>query len=344
MDKTQFSPADPYLTKFSLPSMPLPINNTEEDIVYAYGLQTSNYFYALSTEWSIPKVLYFFARYYPLIQTGCESNQSTGINAEDIGGTMVLPQWWICPDYSSRTCYILPASERFVREYTQNCDPATTTLPHRDRGQLLFTETRLTFMLMDWLQPELVTTTRIAIIVARNTYQAPLPGCQSKADAELVSSLYAFQLLGWIPPLCVGLILFVLTMIKFRNTVPAPTKMLGISGVKALINPDVSSPVFASLFRDGAIYFLVIFVVVLADTIPQLGGLSSYLSPYFVAVYSISIDALTAVQGSRLVLNLRKIATENTAQVEDASTSIVFSTFAARSTQRQPTRDELESF
>ncbi|TFK37724.1 hypothetical protein BDQ12DRAFT_713239 [Crucibulum laeve] len=252
--------------------MPLPINSTEDDIIYALGLQTSNYFYVSalafllydmilyfsqevkyiwSTEWSIPKLLYYFARYYPLIRTGIHFSFANMTN--------------------------LPVS---VYE-------ATDLYYIRADGWLIFFQVPK-ILVVSWI-PELVTTIHIGIIVSRNTYQSALPGCQTKEDAELARSLYAFQLLGWIPPLCVGLILFILTLVKFRNTVPAPTKLLGITGVKALMSPDVSSPLLASLFRDGTIYFFVIFVV-LADSIPQLGGLSSYLSPYFIAIYSISED------------------------------------------------------
>ncbi|KJA13383.1 hypothetical protein HYPSUDRAFT_49863 [Hypholoma sublateritium FD-334 SS-4] len=148
-------------------------------------------------------------------------------------------------------------------------------------------------------------------VSAASISSSGLRGCDTRVLND--ANLSTFQVLAWVPTLSNNTLLFLLTLLKLGKPSQAQQKFGTIS------------PMLMSLFKDGILYFFFTFIatvlLMLADLVPAFGAFSGYFHPWFILIYSVS--------GSRLVLNLRRIALKDN-NVEPTSTDIVFSTFGAR--------------
>ncbi|KAK0187627.1 hypothetical protein F5146DRAFT_1206563 [Armillaria mellea] len=124
------------------------------------------------------------------------------------------------------------------------------------------------------------------------TFTAPLglpwPGCFARPNV-------LFTLTAWIPTTLIATIFFLMTMVKlFEDGRRRPAQLRTMSQV---------SPILVSFFRDGAVFFFLIFAVLVASTVMNVlgtGMLGEILGSWLICVYSFA--------ACRLIINLREAA------------------------------------
>lgn len=146
---------------------------------------------------------------------------------------------------------------------------------------------------------EITVTVVTAAIVSKGATVAPVglpfPGCLTIGPDTTKINLGA-----WIPCLLVATTFFAMTVSKFLQ-------MLNERGNRHLLNLKEArsvSPLITAFVRDGTIFYFMTFAIVLFCMIVNLtikSALSTIGLPWIMAVYSVS--------ASRLVLNVRSVAT-----------------------------------
>jgi hypothetical protein len=122
----------------------------------------------------------------------------------------------------------------------------------------------------------------------------PLTGC-------LTNSPHVEHILeSWMTTLIVASFFFTLTFLNFLSLV---RRKRGHWNIPRVTDVKSLTPLFAAFYRDGTLFFFLIFAVVLVSTVATVtmqGPLAGVSIPWIITVYTIS--------ASRLVLNLRVAA------------------------------------
>ncbi|SJL07986.1 uncharacterized protein ARMOST_11345 [Armillaria ostoyae] len=141
-------------------------------------------------------------------------------------------------------------------------------------------------------QGELYGCIKDSIVTAKEAFLAPLglpwPGCISHTDVKLT-------LTSWIPCGIVATIFFFMTVTKVLQD--GRWKLSQLKSMKRI------SPLLVSFVRDGAIFYFLIFVLLLSETFMVTllnNGFAVFLNGWLIAIYSFA--------ASRLILNLREAA------------------------------------
>jgi len=229
-----------------------------------------------SEAWTIAKCLYIIARYYAPIHLAITFAVDTRLGLTVAFCKQYFLFWGIGPILYTTLLNIIFVM-RIHAIYNRSV--------------------RILALLIFLLVGEFCTELAITIISTKDTMATTFvlppvlqwPGCLSGAPTTMA-------LLGWVPTLCVALIFFILTAMKFIHLVQVQS-----SGEKfSFKNFKIFSPFFMAFFRDGTIYFLLIFSILLVCTCISLTiktPLASVGFPWLVATYSFS--------ATRLVLNVR---------------------------------------
>ncbi|KIM42725.1 hypothetical protein M413DRAFT_122455 [Hebeloma cylindrosporum] len=140
----------------------------------------------------------------------------------------------------------------------------------------------LIFLMILW-----ATQIAVSAIGLHTGYRVPLPpmlvGCILTGDSPIFPSL-------WVSPLITDSCIFILTLWRTRQ----------------YIKDSGTAPTVYIFVRDGALYFLVIFLANLMNTLVY------FLAPVDLRALGASFSQMiTAVMISRLVLNLRSVSTEH---------------------------------
>jgi len=234
-----------------------------------------------SSHWNIPKVLYLATRYYGLFNT--------------IFNTVVpmLPNlsvsfctawsWFI--GFSGAVFFTTTVNLIFLLRLR--------ALYHRNRKAVIF----LTLLYV----VEFITEVTITIITIKDVHMSPIPaglpltGCYSSSPGHLT-------LVSWIPCLAVACVFFAFTLYQFFLALQDEENKLAFASFR---HRKRMAPVISLFVRDGAIFFALIFAVMLINTVCNVVGgvLTTAGIPWLMAGYSIA--------GSRLVLNIRGSLSHN---------------------------------
>ncbi|KJA23306.1 hypothetical protein HYPSUDRAFT_54481 [Hypholoma sublateritium FD-334 SS-4] len=223
------------------------------------------------SSWSIPKALYLFSRYYPLIYLSIGMGYST---------LPYVPQ--------NHTPELTASSSCQAHVWYRGFGGFVLIVP--TVSMIFFFRVAaiygnkpkfVAFLVVLFLVP--------AGLSMTSTHLPPwVPTSESCLFEEEWQSLPIYSLsiplLGWVPPLGNSALLFVFTLLRlwspFHEAVStADTTALNIKRIKR------KSPILSSLFTDGIVYFFLVFT-----------GFSQF-TPY--------------LYGARLILNLREIATKD---------------------------------
>jgi len=198
------------------------------DICITFGQEVKHIW---NEPWTIPKVLYIIARYYAPIHLAITLDVGTRLGLTVPFCKQYFLFWAIGP-----ILYTTILNTIFVyRIYAiYNRNPRVLAL--------------LIFLLFAEFSTELAITIISSIKTLENTFVLPpqmqWPGCLSADPTTLA-------LLGWVPTLCVSLIFFLMTAVKFTRLVQLER------GGRLFKFRDIHlfSPFFVAFFRDGTIFF-----------------------------------------------------------------------------------------
>ncbi|GBE78997.1 hypothetical protein SCP_0201940 [Sparassis crispa] len=232
--------------------------------------------------WSLPKFLYIAARYYGLFNLAFYIHVSLSLTVSEnfsvhLHSISCKPWVWFNA-FSNSVFFTTTVNLLFVIRIH--------AIYEKKRIMLAF----LLFLFFAEFIIEVVCTTLIvrSVTVEERPSGLPIRGCTSTSAPD-------WTLAAWIPCLIVACIFYVLTTYKLA-------KNLGIKNwvnLKLIFSRLHAYPIMDIFYRDGSIFFGLIFVVILLNTVFNvLGG--AYIdigAPWLSASYSIA--------GSRLVLNLR---------------------------------------
>jgi len=237
--------------------------------------------YIWRSHWTLPKVLYLATRYYGLFNT--------------IFNTVVpiLPN--LSVSFCSSWSWFIGFSGAVFFTTTVNFIflLRLRALYHRNRKALIF----LTILYV----AEFFTEVTVTVITIKNVHMKPIPaglpltGCYSSNPSRLT-------LVSWIPCLAVACIFFAFTLYQFILALQDEENKLAFASFR---HREHVRPVVSLFVRDGAIFFALIFAVMLINTVFNVigGVLGAAGIPWLMAGYSIA--------GSRLVLNIRGILSHN---------------------------------
>ncbi|TFK32096.1 hypothetical protein BDQ12DRAFT_528131 [Crucibulum laeve] len=203
-----------------------------------------------SAKWSLPKILYIWARYYGPVHVAVtlavttRLNMPAAVNVERICGGCP----WVVQSHSQRSVTVLYF---------------------------------LCTLLIGEFAAELYICVKIALITTKNVFPAPfglpLRGCLTEAETT-------FTLYAWIPCLLVATTFFLMTLWKFLGS----PKIKDIKEWR-FSTRGAFSPLVMSFFRDGTIFFLLIAVTLLYSSVFVLlvkGRLQEIQIPWLISVYS----------------------------------------------------------
>jgi len=249
-------------------------------------------------QWSFPKILYVLARYYGLFNLAYYLSVALSPSV-----SVHYCEAWIWFDsFSNSVFFTTTVNLLFVLR--------VSALFHGKRSMLAF----LLFLYIAEFIIEVV----ITVVTLRNirmvprTPGLPIRGCSSDSAPTLT-------LISWVTCLIVACVFWMLTTYKLSRDMGVRTWFnLKLVATRVRVYPTMD--VF---YRDGSLFFGMIFVVILLNTIfNQLGGVYLEIgAPWISATYSVA--------GSRLVLNLKSISHQPTSERLQMS-NFSASTFRAR--------------
>jgi hypothetical protein len=228
-----------------------------------------------STQWTLPKFLYLAARYYGLFNT--------------LFNTIVTIYPTLSVPFCSVWSWFVGFSGAVFFTTTVNLILLLRlrALYHRSPKVVIF----LTALYII----EFLTEVAVTVLTLKDVHMSPKPpglpltGCYSSKPPRLT-------LISWIPCLVIACIFFAFTLYQFFRVLQDENYRVGFS---VLRNSKRLGPVMSLFVRDGAVFFGLIFAVILINTVFNVVGgvLTSAGSPWLMAAYSIA--------GSRLILNIR---------------------------------------
>ncbi|KAK0433920.1 uncharacterized protein EV420DRAFT_1771282 [Desarmillaria tabescens] len=243
--------------------------------------------YVWKSAWSFPKMLYLFARYYALLYV---------IHMFVVNNIVGLP-------IKAQFCKTWYLAKVLLGEilFTTVVNVILVMRLNAMYGKKVKVLAFLVFLVIVEFALELFCSFVSAKKASETTFTAPFglpwPGCFSRPNVM-------FTLTTWIPTTLIATIFFVMTMAKlFEDGRWRPSRMRTMSQV---------SPLLVSFFRDGAVFFFLIFPVLVASTVMYVLGtgiLGEILGCWLICVYSFA--------ACRLIINLREAAARG-----NASTSL----------------------
>jgi len=237
--------------------------------------------YIWSSRWTVPKVLYLAARYCGLFTT--------------IFNTVVP----MLPNLSVSFC---SAWSWFVSFSAVIFFTTTVNLIFLLRLRALYYRNRKVVIFLTVLSvAEFITAIPVTVITVKDVHMTPIPaglpltGCYGSSPSHLA-------LVSWIPCLVVACIFFAFTLYQFTLVLQGEENRLAFASLR---RTKRMAPVVSLFVRDGAVFFALIFAVVLINTVFNAvgDGLTTAGLPWLMAGYSIA--------GSRLILSIRGSLSHN---------------------------------
>ncbi|KAF8517001.1 hypothetical protein JB92DRAFT_2210835 [Gautieria morchelliformis] len=270
--------------------------------------------YIWKAQWSPPKVLYLASRYYGLfnlvVNTFVTLTPNLSVNLCVIttfasGATPIIPPTGVQLGVGLTHC-------NFCKEMTTSLYANTGY----SSGAVFFTTTvnlilllrihalygrnkTVLIVLLTLYCGEFVTEVIITALTVRQIHFIPIP-----PNVPLLGCLSAdhppgLTLIAWVPCLTIACVFFLMTLYKFYTFLRQ--EFSSDSGVRFPRKGRSLAPVTSLFLRDGALFFAMMFAVILLNTlfnvIAKSGPLLAVGSPWVMATYSLA--------GPRLILNLR---------------------------------------
>ncbi|KAJ6506180.1 hypothetical protein C8R47DRAFT_1101497 [Mycena vitilis] len=233
--------------------------------------------YVWKERWSLPKGLYLFGRYFGLI------NLLISLSVATYEGPSVE---------TCRIYYGIYEAGPILLITSLNILFILRIHALYNRGLKMLAG--LIFLFFVELVSGLVLTINEAAVAVHNVTKPPQgvhwPGC---ATTPAIFS----QLVVWVPAIFVASMFFILTLVKFVIVFQSSHSGWSIGKLREI---NSYSPIMVAFVRDGTVFFLLIFSVVLINTIASQalsGPFQGLFLPWLTAIYSFS--------ASRLVLNIR---------------------------------------
>jgi len=235
--------------------------------------------YIWRTPWNIPKFLYFIGRYYAPIHIGV-----TLIVDKQLGlSVSFCKHYWVFWDITP-ILYSTLLNIFFVMRIHAIYNRSVKVL-----GVLIA-------LLVVEFGAELGVIVVVIKETIRTTFVLPpmigYPGCLGVPSRMM-------NLFAWIPAIIVALTFFIMTVVKL--VVITRTEAHGGRTVFGMKYPGSLPPLLIAFFRDGALFFLLIFAILLVCTCTSLafnGPLAVVAFPWLIVIYSFA--------ATRLLLNIRK--------------------------------------
>lgn len=244
------------------------------DIIVSFGDEVN---YIWVSQWSIPKLIYFLARYYPFLYLIGANIMSL---ATDIPKRFCQAYWyWSLIGGPSFVIIILDII-LLLRVFS---------LYNRNRWLLTF---MVLFVVGD-ATGALYACSRLAMDLAAGVYSVPAPwqGCTAPVPK------FGFVLSAYVPNLTLALVFLGLTLWKLFQT---HRSLNGSITLKKLRELESVSPLLMAFVTDGSVFFALIAAALVVGMIPSFavnGPIQSAFLPWTMAFYSYS--------GAHLILNLR---------------------------------------
>ncbi|KAF9012003.1 hypothetical protein BDQ17DRAFT_1420402 [Cyathus striatus] len=232
----------------------------------------------LSAKWSFAKILYLLTRYYGL--------------AFLIAKTIIDVQLNLPAEVCKTYFYWSAGASEIVFTTLVNLILVLRLHALYDRNPkvLLF----LCVAVSGEFAAEFYVSVRTAIDTSKHVISAPfgLPfaGCLT-LDGER-----PYTLAAWVPCIIVASIFFSMTLYKVIQKIKLQGNIRSISSIQI-------SPLLAGIFKDGTIFYLIITIALIVNTIT----VSSLSGPY-IAICRSWLFSLYSISGCRLILHLREIA------------------------------------
>uniref|UniRef100_A0A0W0GAG5 DUF6533 domain-containing protein n=1 Tax=Moniliophthora roreri TaxID=221103 RepID=A0A0W0GAG5_MONRR len=264
------------------------------DIIIMFDAEVE---FVWSAVWSLPKILYIFARYYGIAFLILEFavKQQLGLSLKvrlsisdyyDISNRFRSSVGAI---YGSTLC----GGGAII--FTTTINAILVMRLHALYGKKVKVLLWLLFLLIGEFAAELYISTLVGIATDKTTMLAPpgipLGGCLATAPQNLT-------LVAWVPCLIAATIFFFMTLYQMFDSLSRRSAKLQLEDLQQSF-----TPLLRSFYVDGAIYFSLIATILLICTVTTItldGPLIQIALPWLIAIYSFS--------GSRLVLNLRRTA------------------------------------
>ncbi|KAK0201000.1 hypothetical protein DFS33DRAFT_1094532 [Desarmillaria ectypa] len=262
------------------------------DIIVSFGDEVN---YIWVSQWSIPKLMYFLARYYPFLYLMSVFLFNLPVLDEQM--TLVLVGRTSCPllltspkDCQAYWYWSLIGGPSFVIIILDIILLLRVfSLYNRNRWLLTF---MVLFVIGD-ATGALYACSRLAIDLAAGTYSVPAPwqGCTAPVPQ------FGFVLSTYVPNLTLALIFLGLTLWKLFQTHRSLNGSITLKNIREL---ESVSPLLMAFVTDGSIFFALIAAALVVGMIPSFavsGPIQSAFLPWTMAFYSYS--------GAHLILNLR---------------------------------------
>ncbi|ESK95647.1 hypothetical protein Moror_12572 [Moniliophthora roreri MCA 2997] len=249
------------------------------DIIIMFDAEVE---FVWSAVWSLPKILYIFARYYGIAFLILEFavKQQLGLSLK------------LCA-YCRSYLWFYSLGGAII--FTTTINAILVMRLHALYGKKVKVLLWLLFLLIGEFAAELYISTLVGIATDKTTMLAPpgipLGGCLATAPQNLT-------LVAWVPCLIAATIFFFMTLYQMFDSLSRRSAKLQLEDLQQSF-----TPLLRSFYVDGAIYFSLIATILLICTVTTItldGPLIQIALPWLIAIYSFS--------GSRLVLNLRRTA------------------------------------
>lgn len=224
---------------------------------------------------SFPNALYVFSRYYSVFY-----NMTVFTMGNIVGLSIQSCQKWFY--------FEILAGGIFFTTVVNIILVMRLNAMYRNGKVLVF----LILLVIGEFTAELYSCIQSSITTAKRTFSVPLelrwPGCVSDAAVQPT-------LATWIPCGIVATVFFIMTLAKIFQD--GRWRLSQLKSMKRI------SPLLVSFVRDGAIFYFLIFAVLLSEMFMVIllhNGFAVFLNGWLIAIYSFA--------ASRLILNLREAA------------------------------------
>ncbi|KAK0236795.1 hypothetical protein EDD85DRAFT_952734 [Armillaria nabsnona] len=260
------------------------------DIIVSFGDEVN---YIWVSQWSIPKLIYFLARYYPFLYL-------IGANIMSLATDIPKRLYVMASTFKG---LLLIAIVLAVKPTAHPSGGPSFVIIILDiilllRVFSLYNRNRwlLTFMVLFVVGDAtgaLYACSRLAIDLAAGVYSVPAPwqGCTAPVPK------FGFVLSAYVPNLTLALVFLGLTLWKLFQT---HRSLNGSITLKKLRELESVSPLLMAFVTDGSVFFALIAAALVVGMIPSFavnGPIQSAFLPWTMAFYSYS--------GAHLILNLR---------------------------------------
>ncbi|KAK0437003.1 hypothetical protein EV421DRAFT_1083293 [Armillaria borealis] len=238
------------------------------DIIVSFGDEVN---YIWVSQWSIPKLIYFLARYYPFLY---------------LIGANIMSLATDIPKRLSSLLVLVFNRRSLFRDHNIGHHLASS-------GLLVIQPKQMAADFHGDATGALYACSRLAIDLAAGVYSVPAPwqGCTAPVPK------FGFVLSAYVPNLTLALVFLGLTLWKLFQT---HRSLNGSITLKKLRELESVSPLLMAFVTDGSVFFALIAAALVVGMIPSFavsGPIQSAFLPWTMAFYSYS--------GAHLILNLR---------------------------------------